>query len=169
MMFRRSILRLALVLPVTALSLLYAESAYAVPFTDLGSFAAGEAIPEAVGTLDPSNSDFYLITFSESVLLAGALAADASSDFDLSIYTAAVTGDDASGDDLVFASVASGDENFAGLMLPADVYLFEVTIFDGPTDGYTLSLATYTVPEPASALLVGLGLLCLGMPRQRQR
>jgi hypothetical protein len=168
------ILRLAWVLLISALLLLYAERAHAVPYQGLGTCDPGEFCGHVFGVLDPSDSDYYLLNFSGSVLLDGLLTRGGPGDFDLFIYTLSESQpgwpEDVVPGDLVFSSTANGDEAFTGLMLPAAVYLFEVNnFFAAQTDDYNLWLETTPVPEPTSALLVGLGVLCLAVRGQGQR
>ncbi len=94
-------------------------------------------VSSATALIAAGDSDFYLITFTEDVLLSGTLAANTTGDPDFFIDNEAGTAG--------YAAAVDGDEVWSDVLLPADVYLIEVLIWsDGGEEGsgYTLSLST---------------------------
>ncbi len=106
-------------------------------FTNLGTFAAGEAITPTVDTtgLAPGASDFYSITFSTPVLLSGSLSATTTGDMD---FVTLVPGD------APLRGAEIGDESWLNVELPAGTYYWNVNAYfgDAAATGYTLSFST---------------------------
>ncbi len=114
--------------------------------TDLGTYALGEAIPDTVETMALASkaSYFYTITFSEDVLLSGTLTAAGAEDIDIFFY-------DGNGD-LVIDEGTGGGEEWTSL-LPAGTYTIEIFAFAAIGTGWTMTLATTTLPVCANGIL----------------
>ena len=151
--------------------LLTSGSVQAVSFTNIGTFAAGDAIAQLIGgPLSAGNSDYYVIEFTEPVLLSGTLAPTSAGDPDLFLWTTTVTGGDATLDALLDQWTTNGGESFSDFGLGTGDYLLQVEAWSGAgdLDSYALDLSTTPIPIPASAWLFASGLALLGWRRRRQ-
>jgi hypothetical protein len=159
-MCRYWILRFALILTIAALSLLCAQRAHAVMYDEhLGTYAAGDIISSDSEFLMGEESYYYVIDFSDDVLLSGTLTGPIA-DFDFFIYETTVTGGDATIGSTLFSDETLGNESFSDVFLPAEDYLLEVlNFFSGDDDTYTLTLSTTAVPEPAPTVIMAF-ILC---------
>ncbi len=103
----------------------------------LGSFGAGDTIPSLTRPAITSDElrEFYTITFTETVVLSGSLAAGGAGDYDF--YLLNTERDFVQAADL-------GDESWSGRFIPAGDYLVEVEVFEKEESdtGFTLNLST---------------------------
>lgn len=109
--------------------------------TDIGSFAAGDAITNQVGAaLAERVYAHYTITFTNDVLLSGTLNGNTTGDTGINIYDANMA---------PVSSFAAGDEAWTDVALSSGSYIVQVMTLStalggGPVDAYTLSLSTTT-------------------------
>ena len=117
-----------------------AEPSSCSALTKIGTFAAGEAIPDTSGgPISAGGADSYLIEFTETVVLDGTAVVGNTGDID-------VTFADTDGN-TVFASGSGGDEDWSGAILGAGEYQIDLRAFGmDDVDGYILSMST-TAPR----------------------
>jgi hypothetical protein len=145
-------------------------TAQAVPFTAIGTFDAGEIIPQVYDDdpLQVGSTDYYQISFTEPIFLSGEVSSLLGGDPDLVFYETTVSGSDASLDQLVASFYESGsNEVFSNLQLAAGDYLLGVTAFEYMEFGYTVDLSTTAVPIPSAVWLLASGLIGLVGIRRR--
>jgi cysteine-rich repeat protein len=121
-------------------------------FTSLGSYAAGDTINPVVDAtpVADGSSDFYLITFTERVVLGGTLVAGGTGDYDF------ILSDE---DGPLVVSAVDGDEAWEGEFVPAGTYLIEIDLFGGEASdlGYTLTLDIASSRHGAGATVAETG------------
>ncbi len=110
---------------------------------DIGTFAAGDTIPETDGgPLAARVYDHYTITFTEDVLLSGSLSGNTTGDVNLAIYDA---------DHRAVVSYGSGPETVTDALLTAGTYVVQIqtrsaTFGGGDVNAYALTLSTTAAP-----------------------
>ncbi len=112
-----------------------ATGAICTMLPSLGSFAAGDPIPETRGGPILANDvKEYLITFTTDVVLAGSAVRGTTGDLDFYLFDASGAG---------MSSAISGDEAFADRFIGAGTYVVTLHAYgSSDVDTFTLSLST---------------------------